>query len=137
MIQGQITWFEVPVDNLDRAIKFYSEVLNIKIEKHKLLNNEYGVFNKESNTTKGALVKRDNHQPGTGIILFFYVIDLINSLKKVELYGGKILVGKTLLKQQTSDGFLAIKQNLIDNNVGYYAEFTDCEGNKICLYSNS
>lgn len=137
MIQGQITWFEIPVENLDRAIQFYSEVLNIKIEKHKLLNNEYGIFNKDSNTTKGALVKKDSQQPGTGIILFFYVIDLISSLKKVEQNGGKVLVEKTLLKQQTNDGYLAIKQNFIDGNIGYYAEFMDCEGNKICLYSNS
>ena len=34
MIQGQITWFEIPVEDLDRSIKFYSEVLNIKIEKN-------------------------------------------------------------------------------------------------------
>jgi predicted enzyme related to lactoylglutathione lyase len=69
--------------------------------------------------------------------LFFYVIDLSESLKNVEQYGGKVLIEKTLLKQQTEEGFLAIKQNLIDDNIGYYAEFIDCEGNKICLYSNS
>ena len=48
-----------------------------------------------------------------------------------------MLVEKTLLKQQTKEGFLSIKQNLIDGNVGYYAEFIDCEGNHISLYSNS
>lgn len=137
MIQGQITWFEIPVEDLDRSIKFYSEVLNIKIEKNKFLKQEYGIFNKEVDTIKGALVKKENHTPGIGIILFFYVIDLSDSLKKVEQLGGNVLVEKTLLKQQTEEGFLAIKQNLIDDNIGYYAEFIDCEGNKICLYSNS
>lgn len=137
MIQGQITWFEIPVEDLDRAISFYTKVLGIKIEKSKFLKQEYGVFNKEVNTIKGALVKKENHIPGEGIILFFYVIDLSDSLKKVESFGGKILVEKTLLKQQTEDGFLSIKQNLIDGNIGYYAEFIDSEGNKICLYSNS
>lgn len=137
MIQGQITWFEIPVENLDRAILFYSEVLFIKIEKNKFLNQEYGIFNKEINTVKGALVKKVDHQPGSGIILFFYVVDLIDSLKKVERFGGKVLIEKTLLKQQSADGFLSIKQNMIDGNIGYYAEFIDSEGNKICLYSNS
>ena len=137
MIQGQITWFEIPVEDLDRAIRFYTEVLGIKIEKNKFLKQEYGVFNKEINTIKGALVKKENHQAGFGIILFFYVIDLSESLKNVEQYGGKILIEKTLLKQETEEGFLFIKQNLIDGNIGYYAEFIDSEGNKICLYSNS
>ena len=137
MVQGQITWFEIPVEDLDRAITFYTNVLVIKIEKNKFLKLEYGVFNRDINTIKGALVKKENHQAGTGIVLFFYVIDLSESLKNVEQYGGKVLIEKTLLKQQTEEGFLAIKQNLIDNNIGYYAEFIDCEGNKICLYSNS
>jgi hypothetical protein len=137
MVQGQITWFEIPVEDLDRAITFYTNVLGIKIEKNKFLKQEYGVFNRDINTIKGALVKKENHQAGTGIVLFFYVIDLSESLKNVEQYGGKVLIEKTLLKQQTEEGFLAIKQNLIDDNIGYYAEFIDCEGNKICLYSNS
>ena len=137
MIQGQITWFEIPVEDLDRAITFYTKVLSIKIEKNKFLKQEYGIFNGEISTIKGALVKKQNHQPGTGIILFFYVVDLLDSLKKVEQFGGKILIEKTLLKQQTEDGFLFIKQNLIDGNIGYYAEFMDCEGNRSCLYSNS
>lgn len=138
MIQGQITWFEIPVENLDRAILFYSEVLAIKIEKNKFLAQEYGIFNKDKDdTVKGALVKKTDYLPGTGIILFFYVIDLLESLKKVERFGGKVLVEKTLLKQQTAEGFLSIKQNLIDGNIGYIAESLDCEGNCICLYSNS
>jgi predicted enzyme related to lactoylglutathione lyase len=137
MLQGQISWFEIPVEDLDRAITFYTNVLVIKIEKNKFLKQEYGVFNRDINTIKGALVKKENHQAGSGIVLFFYVIDLSESLKNVEQFGGKVLIEKTLLKQQTEEGFLAIKQNLIDNNIGYYAEFIDCEGNKICLYSNS
>jgi uncharacterized protein len=137
MVQGQITWFEIPVEDLDRAIAFYSEVLRIKIEKNTFLKNEYGIFNKEINTIKGALVKKKNHQPGVGIVLFFYVVDLLDSLRKVAQFGGKVLVEKTLLKQETAEGFLAIKQNLIDGNIGYYAEFYDSEGNRICLYSNS
>ena len=137
MIQGQIAWFELPVVNLDRAVMFYSKVLDLKIEKISILNTQYGIINKSSNIVKGALVERQDHKPGKGVILFFYVHELIRSLQQVELNGGEILVRKTLLKQMTNDGFLAIKQNLINDEIGYYAEFVDCEGNRICLYSNS
>lgn len=137
MAQLQIMWFEIPVIEIDRAIVFYKEVLKADIEKNKLLDKDYGVFNKYNDEIKGALVVKENHKPGEGVILFFYVIDLLESLKNVERLGGKIIISKTLLKQQTAEGFLAIKNNLIDGKIGYFAEFIDCEGNRICLYSNS
>lgn len=137
MIQGQIIWFEIPVKNLDRAIVFYSEVLFIKIEKIKFLEQEYGVFNIDKSAIRGAIVAKENHNPGTGIILFFYVVDLIDSLKSVVKFGGRVVVEKTLIKQKNTEGYLTINNNLIDGNIGYYAEFIDREGNLACLYSNS
>lgn len=137
MIQGQIMWFEIPVLNLDKAIQFYSEVLAINIEKIKFLDAELGVFNKDKETTKGVLAVKENHSPGSGIVLFFYVHNLSESLTKVEEFGGKIITEKTLLKQKTTEGYLSINTNLIDGKVGYFAEFLDCEGNRICLYGHN
>ncbi|MDF2453135.1 MAG: hypothetical protein K0S26_2639 [Bacteroidota bacterium] len=137
MIQGQIVWFEIPVSDLDRAIQFYTAVLATPIEKIKILETEQGVFNKGENSVRGVLTVKENHQPGSGVVLFFYVLNLSESLEKVEEYGGKILVEKTLLKQKTTSGHLSIASNLIDGKLGYFAEFQDCEGNRICLYSNA
>ena len=75
MTQGQITWFEIPVIDIDRAIQFYSIVLQTNIEKNRLLDKDYGVFNKYNDAIKGALVVKENHKPGVGVVLFFYVID--------------------------------------------------------------
>lgn len=137
MINGQIVWFEIPVIDLDRATKFYSEVLGVKIERRTFLETENGILNFDKDAIKGVLVVKEDHKPGQGIVLFFFVVDLLESLEKVTELGGKILVNKTLLKQKTASGSLTINSNLIDNNLGYYAEFIDCEGNRICLYSNS
>ena len=137
MIQGQIVWFEIPVENLDKAILFYAEVLSIKIERIKFLDQEYGVFNKNKDTIKGVLVAKKAENRGAGIVLFFYVIDISESLKSVVELGGKIVVGKTLITKKSSEGHSTISNNLIDGNVGYYSEFLDCDGNRICLYSNS
>lgn len=137
MIQGQVVWFEIPVTDLERAILFYTKILSIKIEKKNFLDKEHGVFNCDRETTKGVLVIKENYNPGSGIILFFYVVNLSESLAKVEKYGGKVLVEKTLIKQKTSGSYLAISSNLIDGKIGYFSEFLDCEGNRICLYSNS
>lgn len=137
MIQGQIMWFEIPVKNLDRSILFYSKVLCISIEKTKFLDQDHGIFNKDQNTMKGALVEKENHNPGTGVILFFYVEELTESLENVVKYGGEVIIEKTLLKQKTSEGYLTIKSNMIGGDIGYYAEIIDSEGNRMCLYSNS
>ncbi len=137
MIQGQIVWFEIPVKDLDRSMFFYSEVLAIKIQKVKFLEQEYGILNKDKDTIKGVLIERKDHNPKTEIILFFYVVDILESLREVVRLGGQIVIGKTMLKQKTKDGQILITSNLIDGELGYYAEFIDCEGNRICLYSNS
>jgi predicted enzyme related to lactoylglutathione lyase len=137
MIQGQIMWFEIPVKDLDRAILFYSEVLSINVEKIKFLDKELGVFNKDQNTIKGALIEKENYNTGTGVILFLYTEELTESLFNVVKYGGEVVLEKTLLKQKTAEGYLTIKNNMIAGDIGYYAEIIDCEGNRMCLYSNS
>ncbi|MDP2388425.1 MAG: VOC family protein [Bacteroidota bacterium] len=137
MIQGEITWFEIPVSDLDRAMKFYSNVLSIKMEKTIFIDKEYAIFNKDKGSLKGVLALKENHQPCHGIVLFFYTVDLSESMKAVEVSGGKIIISKTLLKKKASGGAMTISNNLIDGNIGYYAEIIDSEGNQICLYSNS
>jgi len=42
-----------------------------------------------------------------------------------------------LIKQTNSKGDIIVANNLIDENIGYYAEITDSEGNHIGLYANS
>ena len=123
--------------NIDRAIDFYSSLLRITIEKRKLLETYYGVFEKEKHGIGGVLVQKKNYSPGNGTLLFFCVIDLSDVLKVVEENNGKVVTPKTLIKQINSSGNTIITQNLIDDNIGYYAEIKDSEGNHIGLYSNS
>ncbi len=137
MTHGQVVWFEIPVTNLDRAIDFYSKVLDTRIDKVTIVNQDLGIINKDSDVVRGALIVKENHQPGIGSVLYFYVADLYQSLKTAEGLGATILLGKTLLKQKTNSGHLTINANLIDGRIGYISELIDCEGNRICLYSNS
>ena len=137
MNQGQMVWFEVPVKDLDRAIDFYSTVLLIKVKRILMLDQEQGYLDKGDGTPGGVLIKKENYQAGQGPVLFFYVIDISEILKNVAEYNGVIITEKTLLKQKNSSGNFVITNNLIDQNVGYYAEIIDSEGNRIGLYSNS
>ena len=137
MKAGNICWFEIPVLNLDRAIDFYSTILSAKIEKKMLLDREFGVFDKNKHLIAGGLVVKEDYFPGKSTILFFSVIDLSQVLINTIEKGGEIVIPKTLLKQINSKGDIIIAGNLIDENVGYFAEIIDSEGNHIGLYSNS
>lgn len=137
MEKGQVVWFEIPVIDLDRAINFYTNVLSVKVEKIKFLDIEQGFFDMNKNAIKGALTLNEKGVANSGIVLFFYVISISDSLKNVIKFGGEIIKEKTLLKQKSKEGWLTIRGNMIDGNVGYYAEILDSEGNRISLYSNS
>ncbi|MGZ4049632.1 MAG: VOC family protein [Bacteroidia bacterium] len=137
MKSRQLCWFEIPVIFIDRAIKFYSTILSVKIEKKLLLDSYHGIFDKNTHLIGGSLVEKKNYSPGKGTILFFCVTDLTDTLHKTIELGGKIIIPKTLIKQTNGKGDIIVANNLIDENIGYYAEITDSEGNHIGLYANS
>lgn len=137
MNRGQLVWFEIPVSDFERAVEFYSNVLLFKVERRMLLDQELGHLDKGDGTVGGVLIKKENYLPGQGCVLFFYVVDISEILRNVTEYNGTIITDKTLLKQKNNSGNVIITNNLIDQNVGYYAEVLDSEGNRISLYSNS
>lgn len=136
MKHAQIVWFEIPVTDMDRAIRFYSSLLNITIEKHKMLEEEHAVLRSEHCGIGGVLVKREITATHCGVKLFFHVSVLSDAIETAVRYGGKVITPKTLLKQTDSAGNRTIAQNMIDNRVGYFAELLDSEGNAIALYSH-
>jgi predicted enzyme related to lactoylglutathione lyase len=135
MKHANIVWFEIPVKSLDRSITFYSQLLNITITKHTLYQTEYGIFNKDKTRIGGSL-KVQPDLVGKGVNLFFYVNVISDAIAIALACGGKIVIDKTLLKQVDAHGKTVLAHNLIDDQVGYYAEILDCEGNQISLYSH-
>jgi predicted enzyme related to lactoylglutathione lyase len=135
MKHANIVWFEIPVKSLDRSITFYSQLLGITINRVKLYQTEYGIFNKDKTKISGSL-KVDESKVGKGVNLFFFVNVLSDALDIAIACGGKIVLEKTLLKQVDGHGKTVLAHNLIDDQVGYYAEILDSEGNQISLYSH-
>jgi predicted enzyme related to lactoylglutathione lyase len=135
MKHANIVWFEIPVKNLDRAITFYAQLLKITITKHTLYQTIYGIFDKDNTAISGAL-KVNPDMVGKGVTIFFFVNVLSDALDTAVACGGKIVLEKTLLKQVDKHGKTMLAHNLIDNQVGYYAEILDSEGNQIALYSH-
>ncbi len=120
-----VGWFEIPVLNMDRAIKFYETVLGHKLERHKMhaLDMAWFHMNPEGMGAMGSLVYNEEfYKPSTdGALVYFTAFsgDLSNELGKVEKAGGQILVPKT--KISDDHGFMAVVQ--------------DTEGNRIAIHS--
>lgn len=116
-------WFEIPVIDLERAVKFYETIFDIKIQIEDFGEFKMGIL--PHGTSGGALVQyAESYKPSSthGPLLYLNAgDDLIQVSDKVEAAGGQI----SIAKKQISDehGFMAI--------------ILDTEGNRIALHSMS
>jgi hypothetical protein len=125
---NMISWFEVPVTDMDRAKKFYETVFNVEVSIQEFGGVLMGWFPPAEDITapgiSGSLVKSEgNYIPSAthGAVVYFNSQsgDISDELRRVEAAGGKILQDKTL----------------ISNEIGYMAQIIDSEGNRIALYN--
>jgi predicted enzyme related to lactoylglutathione lyase len=120
-----VSWFEVPVADMERAIRFYEEVFEFKMERHILgpLDMAWFPYNQQGMGAAGSLVcHKDAYKPSQEGVLIYYSSqtgDLSDELSRIEKAGGKVLMQKTMISPE--HGFMAL--------------FIDSEGNRVALYS--
>lgn len=117
-----VVYFEIPVLNIDRAMKFYRSVFKFTFEREMIDKNEMALFPfaDEKAGISGALAKGEIYKPTKdGIVIYFKTESIDETLQLVIENGGSILYPKT------SNG-----------DLGFVAEFQDCEGNRIALHQS-
>ncbi len=119
-----LNWFELSVNDITRAKKFYENIFSIKMEEQEMMGMKMAFFPAEDMNGKvsGGLVQSPNHKPSTdGAVIYLNGNpDLNAALGKVEAAGGKVIMPKTAISPE----------------VGNMAFFIDTEGNKVGLHSN-
>jgi predicted enzyme related to lactoylglutathione lyase len=112
MSADTLCWTDIPVTNLDRAIKFYSAVLGSEVNKISEAGFEYGLLPHEEQNSSGCLcVGSDsagsNTKPSQSGPLIYLSVEgrLDDSIKATNSQGGKVLEGK---HQIGPHGFRAI-----------------------------
>lgn len=116
-----VVYFEIPVNDIDRAINFYKSVFNFEFDKEQIDNNEMALFPffAEKTGISGALAKGEIYKPTKdGVLIYFKTEDIKESIQLALTNGGQILYPVT------------------DNGIGLVAEFEDTEGNRIALYQS-
>jgi uncharacterized protein len=119
-----VGWFDIPVVDMARAMKFYKQVFGFEFQKMEMPGMEYQVFPyiEKAIGSGGALVKSPQLKPSKdGAMLYFTAFsgDAAIELGKVSKAGGKVLMPKTLIKE----------------DIGYMGVFLDTEGNRIAVHS--
>jgi predicted enzyme related to lactoylglutathione lyase len=119
-MSNQIVWVDIPVANLDRAIKFYSALLGEEVIKQSVSGFTLGLLPHADTHVSGCLVtSRDKRPSQQGPLIYLNVNGRMDAaVGAVAAHGGAVLQGK---HQIGAYGFRAI--------------ILDSEGNKIALHS--
>lgn len=131
-----LIWLEIGATNIYRAADFYHKVFGVHIEIQYLFDKKIGVFKKENSNIGLCLIERETPLITGSVKPTFYVNIIHDTIEKIILNKGLVITHPTLLKQYNTKGETLIGSNLIDDQIGYMAEFTDTEGNPILLYSH-
>ena len=115
-----VVWFEIPVSNLDRAMKFYSKVMSVELQSMNMGTSKQATFPFVQGVASGSLKESKESEPSAAGTMIYLNggEDLSAPLACVEAAGGKIIKKKTSIGEHS---FMAI--------------FKDTEGNHIALHS--
>ena len=123
-MQNAISWFEIPVENLERAKKFYEAIFAATLTTMRAgpTGPRLALFPVDpTKGVSGALAQGTGYSPTTfGTKVYLYAgADLAVVLDRVEAAGGTVAVPKTQISPQ----------------FGYMGAFIDTEGNWVGLHS--
>ncbi|WP_228527506.1 VOC family protein [Pararhodonellum marinum] len=120
-MKSHVSIFEIPANEISRAIEFYQAILAIDIEKIDMPDMQMGIWPYEEQMVTGVIIKAEGYKPSAeGVTIYLNGGDNLQViLDRVEKNGGKILVPKSLHADES----------------GFFAQFLDSEGNKMGLHS--
>lgn len=123
-MEHALNWFEIPVTDMDRAIRFYetASACGLRREAFGGPGQELAVFEvKDDAAVKGALLSAPHAKPSAqGAIVYLNAAPSIDAwLTRAQQAGGKVLLGRTALPE----------------GMGFFAHVLDTEGNRVGLHA--
>jgi predicted enzyme related to lactoylglutathione lyase len=117
---NQCVWFDIPVLDLDRAIKFYSAMLGTPVKKEQFPGMTFGLLPHQGEEVGGCLCVMENVKPSAqGPLLYLNAEGRLDqALAATQSNGGKVLQPKHQI-----------------GPYGFRAIILDSEGNRIALHS--
>ena len=118
---NRVVWVDVPVKDLNRAMKFYKAVLANDVSKVEMPGMEFAVLDHQDGNG-GCLVPGGDQISSTGGVLVYFNADgrIRAAAAEVETNGGKIVEPVHSIGPH-----------------GFRAILLDSEGNRVALHANS
>jgi predicted enzyme related to lactoylglutathione lyase len=120
--QHSLTWFEIPVADLDRAEVFYSALCGQPLKRETIGESTIAVFPKSADGVGGCLFfsPKGPAPSQDGTLVYLPAQPSLNAaLGRVEKAGGKVTLPPVALP----------------GDMGFFAHFVDCEGNRVGLHA--
>lgn len=117
-----IGWFEIAVSDVERAKSFFGKIFNWEYKTTQSLGKDYcNIFTGENSTGGGFNLKSSTDVQCDNVLIYVEVEDIDEKLDTIVSLGGNIKKEKTNISEHS----------------GYYALFTDLDGNTIGLWSKN
>ncbi len=119
-MESSITWFEIPVSNMEKSKAFYQDVFQCELRDMEMEKVKLAIF--PGSKVSGALIEELGYVASErGIVIYLNIPDTIEAvLVRAERCGAQVITGKTLIQK----------------DVGWSASFRDIDGNMIGLYES-
>ncbi|MBI3411630.1 MAG: VOC family protein [Planctomycetes bacterium] len=116
-----VCWADIPVLDLDRAIRFYSTVLGAKVAKESGPGFQFGLLPHSQNNASGCLCQTADNRPSEQGPLVYLSVEgrLDDAIKAARTSGGRIIQDKHPIGPH-----------------GHRAVIVDTEGNRVALHSH-
>lgn len=126
MTHNPVGWFEIYVEDMPRARRFYEAVLGLPLQ---ALASPEGTnadlemwafpMEKEGAGAAGALVRMPDYLPGAGgTIVYFACEDCAEQERRTGLHGGQVIKEKFAIAPH---GFVALVQDTEGNLIGMHS----------------
>jgi uncharacterized protein len=121
-----VVWFDIPTENFDRAVKFYSDIMGTPIKVDTFTGQKLGFFPMDPGmpSNSGDITPPDpSHKPSQhGTRVYLACGDKLDEVAgRVTKAGGKIIVPKFPIG---------------DGSMGYIVMIADTEGNHVGLHGS-
>lgn len=116
-------WFEIPARDVDRAQRFYQELLGVDLIRTQINGADQAIFPYGGKpNASGSVIRSDGlYEPSDrlGSVVYLHVENIDPALARVGQIGGAVL----------------LPPQALPDNIGRFAHIRDSEGNRVGLFS--
>ena len=121
MPSNPVNWFEIYVNDMERAKHFYESVFDLKLEKMPTPDMEYWTFPMQDDRmgAGGALARMEGASPAPGgTLIYFSCEDCAAEESRVEAAGGQVQRPKMPIGEY---GFISLVMDSEGNLIGLHS----------------